>query len=494
MTTFIRSIDRAASGYVRHRFVRAFSASFVVAAVFGILAITFGATLYSISTGGVAAAAVAPLGLVLVFLLFVAPVVLVVSIGGVFIDLMHRRFIGLALFVSGLFLMLFLLIAVTYSALTVAGVDMSTANDPEGVPFAEAVWLGAFAIVASAISYQVMRAGWWQLTVSAADFRAVRGWRPSPWRLLTSFRRYLGLPSFLSYVGKKRRVVTLLYFGVAVLNLGLFASLVLPVALGTSAQQVEDFDPVIAGSVIGGLLLLNLLGVGAVFARLADQRTTKLYQSVREWDARAPVLFLRAFDQDDSKLHARGADPFARWPAGVGRTRTLDEILLEHGSPYGPVIAIGDPRDPTPPLGAARVFVEGAGAEWQDVVTALAGASRAIVLCPNRGEGVQWELDLIAQAGGRLQTILLASPELSRDETLALFQRLVPGMPETGAKQAPLAAYVHDGAWCVLTTKRLSLEAYVAALNTALQSLFGMAGVQARPRKAELVAYGSQQA
>jgi hypothetical protein len=360
-------------------------------------------------------------------------------------------------------------------------VDLATAENPEKLPFWEAISLGVFAVVACAISVELTRAGWWQLTVSSADFHAVRGWRPPPWRLLTSFRRYLGLPSFLSYVGKKRRVVTLLYFGVAVLNLGLLALLILPVAIGSSEQQLESYNPVVVGGIIGGLLLLNLIGVGGVLARLADERATTLYQNVREWDARAPVVFLRAFDQDSAKLHARGGDPFARWPAGVGRTRTLDEILLEHGSPYGPVIAIGDPRDPTPPLGAARIFVEGAGAEWQDVVRALAGASRAVVLCPNRGEGVQWELDLIAQAGGRLQTIVLASPELDRAETLALFKRLVPDLPEIHTEQTPLAAYFEDRAWLLLTTKRLSVEAYTAALNTALQALFGFAGVPARP-------------
>jgi hypothetical protein len=91
---------------------------------------------------------------------------------------------------------------------------------------------------------------------------------------------------------------------------------------------------------------------------------------------------------------------------------------------------------------------------------------------------VQWELDLIAQAGGRLQTIVLASPELDRAETLALFKRLVPDLPEIHTEQTPRAYFE---IWLLLTTKRLSVEAYTAALNTALQALFGFAGVPARP-------------
>lgn len=476
MPTTTRSIDAAANGYIRHRFVRALSASFVVAAVFGILGTTIAATFYSIGQGGWASVAVAPLGLVLVFLLFVLPVALFVAFFGAIVDLLHRRIIGFILFAGGLGAFLFLLASVFVAIAALLGFDMSSTNSPEGIPRDDALWFGLFGLVSCFIMYELMIEGWWQLTTRADNFRAVRGWRPPPWRLLTSFRRYLGLPSFLSYVGKKRRVVTALYFGVAVLNLGLVMLLMLPTFIGSQQDQITEFNPYIAYGSMGALLLLNLFGAGAILARMADKRATQLYQNVREWDQRAPIIFLRAFDQDDNKLKARGGDAFARWPAGVGRPRTLDEILLEHGSPYGPVIAIGDPRDPTPPLGAARVFVPEQGNGWQDVVRGLAAASKAVVMCPNTGEGVQWELDLIAQAQGRLRTIFLASPDLERDANLALFNRLVPEMPEVAAKQAPLAAYQHDGQWRVLTTKRPSVESYTAALNTALQALLGLKG------------------
>lgn len=477
MQTITRCVDKAASGYVPLRFVRALSASFVVAAVFGILAITVGASFFAIAQGGWDAVVVAPLGIALVLLLFVLPVVIFVALVGGIIDLVHRRVVGLALFVASVVAVLFFATGVIYSAGWLAGLDMSTASNPQPMPLSEAFWFGLFGLFAAIIAFEVMRAGWWQFTTNAEDFRATRGWRPSVWRPLASFRRYLGLPSFLSYVGKKRRVASLLYFGVAVLNLGLVLLLILPTTIGSQPDQAETFNPLIVYGFMSALLLLNLVGAGAFLARLADRRATELYQNVRVWDERAPIVFLRAFDQDAARLRTRGGDLFARWPAGVGRSRTLDEILLEHGSPYGPVIAIGDPRDPTPPLGAARVFVEGAGEQWQDVVQGLAGASRAIVMCPNHGEGVQWELDLIAQAGGRLQTIFLASPELDQRVSTALFARIVPAMPELESNQWPLAAYVHHGVWRVLTTKRLSVEAYTAALNTAMQALFGLKGV-----------------
>src|SRR5690606_30813266 len=143
--------------------------------------------------------------------------------------------------------------------------------------------------VGALIFYEVLREAWWQLTVAAGDFRAVRGWRPSPWRLITTFRRYLGLPSFLSYVGRRRLVATL---------------------LASPGEQTEDFNPAIVIGSMAALLLLNLVGAGALLSRVADRRATRLYQNVREWDGRAPIVFLRAFDQDKARLRATGGDPF----------------------------------------------------------------------------------------------------------------------------------------------------------------------------------------
>ena len=129
-------------------------------------------------------------------------------------------------------------------------------------------------------------------------------------------------------------------------------------------------------------------------------------------------------------------------------------------------------------LGAARVFVPERGNGWQDVVRGLVDASKCVVMCPNTGRGVQWELDLIASSSARLNVIFLASPELTRADTLALFQRLVPNLPEIAGDQTPIAAYAEQGReWRVLTAKALTLNAYTAALNTSLQALFGLEGV-----------------
>ncbi|MEZ5955919.1 MAG: hypothetical protein R3C27_01720 [Hyphomonadaceae bacterium] len=457
MTT-ASSIDNAAGAYVRHRFVRAFGASYMVFIVAACaLALLIGIA-GAVAIGGESVLTL-PLGIALALLL-VVPGIFVLGAIGALADVLHRRVSGAALIMAGIYIL--------FASFSLVLTGFADAGD-------DTPWFVISGLLGMPIGYETLRHAWWQFSAPRADFLAVRGWRASPWQVLATFRRQLGLPAFLSYVGKKRLRATLLYFVVALMNIGLIMALMLPIMFGSFAA--EDDPLVIAGmlTVMVGLLAANVFGAGNIVARDAEADATALYQSVREWDARAPIVFLRAFNQDHHRVPVAGGDVFARWPAGISRSRTLDELLLEHGSPYGPVIAIGDPRDPVPPLGAARVFVPERGNGWQDVVRGLVEASKCVVMCPNTGGGVQWELDLIASSASGLNVIFLASPELNRADTIALFKRLTP-LPEIAADQTPIAAYAEQGEWRVLTAKTFTLNAYTAALNASLQALLGLQG------------------
>jgi len=469
--TIATSIDAAADAYVRHRFVRAFGASYMVLITFALMAAIVVGCGIILLRGTLTQLALMPLGVLVGLFVGVLPTFLAITIGGGIADALHRRVVGGLLVGFALYMLFFTGAGILNAILMIFGADV-------GLPGNQGIWVGVLGVIGSAIGYEMLRHGWWQLTTKREHFFAVRGWRTPSRSIVANLRRQLGLPAFLSYVGKNRLAASFLYLGVALLNVGLIIMSMLPTFIGS----FSEFDnPLAVGAMLAvmiALLVANLFGAGNIVARRADARATALYQSVREWDTRAPIVFLRSFNQDDDRLAVTGGDAFARWPAGISRSRTLDELLLEHGSPYGPVLAIGDPRDPVPPLGAARVFVPERGNGWQDVVRGLVGASKCVVMCPNTGRGVQWELDLIASSCARLNVIFLASPELTRADTLALFQRLVPNLPEIAGDQTPIAAYAEQGReWRVLTAKTLTLNAYTAALNTSLQALFGLEGV-----------------
>lgn len=471
MAAVVTSIDHAAAGFMRLRFVRAISASWV--ALFALVAIL----LISFS---VAVARPDEADKVIALFTFGVVALLLIPIVGALFDSLPSRVTALFGLIASALLML-VSFAIVAEALW-GQLHAASMTDYDAVQN----WIG---ITVVSLSLPIFAEGvgwsWWQLRASRAEFLAARGWRPSAWRMLSALRVRMGLPAFISNFGRGRMGLTVIYFLIAILNLGLVACIFAPAVASYIPRNNTLLTPFF---IVGGFLalpILNMLGAGALLQGLASRRATKLYQDAREWDARPPIVFLRAFDQDTLKLKARAFDPIVKLPAGCGEARTMDEILLEHASPYGPVIAIGDPRNPVPPLGAARIYVPDAGSGWQQIVSSLVQNANAVVMCPNASEGVEWEIDLLAAAGGRVRVIYIANPELSGHDNMTLFARLV-DMPSLGRSQQPIAAFREPlRGWHVLTTtQRASVQTYTVALNTALQVLLGVKGTALkRPRR-----------
>jgi len=420
-------------------------------------------------------------------LMFIGPIVLGVGWTSALMDSIHRRLIAFAvLILAGL-----TIIGGPVASVQTVGelLGYFPPSPTSGTPLTawESWVLAVLLVISTLVALEAFGWAWWQLTTSKEGFMAARGWRPPVWKVLSTYRRHLGLPPFIAQFGRGRVSLTILYFLVALLNTGLVVAMSIPLLLFMDAEDRQGFGFFLAIGIMVALLLLNLFGIGNLFDRIADARATKLYQRVRDWDARAPIVFLRSFDQDDAKLPAMTRDPFVKMPAGVGAAKTLDEILLEHASPYGPVIAIGDPRDPTPPLGAARVFAPGDDSNWQTIVSQLVGASKTVVMCPTTSAGVRWELELLSRMGAEQRTIFLANPEISEAETEPLFATLFVGtaFPEVKRGQTPIAAYQDaKRGWRLLTAKRRNVQTYTIALNIALQAMHGREGVPAvKPKK-----------
>lgn len=473
------SVDHASGGFLRHRFMRALGASWNVIVVFGMLALILWAFFQDNSDYAELGPA-AILAFPIVVVMFIFPIIVTAGASGSLTDAIHRRLVALfALIVSAL-VIVGGPVASIGAAGELLGLTPPSQTDGEVMTPLQNWVLVAVLVVSTLVALEAFGWAWWQLTTSKEGFMAARGWRPPIWALFSSYRRHLGLPPFIAQFARGRISLTFLYFIVALLNTGLILAMSIPILLFMDAEDREGFGFFLTIGVMLVLIVLNLLGVGNFFDRIADARATQLYQRVRDWDARAPIVFLRAFDQDDAKLPAMTRDPFVKMPAGVGAAKTLDEILLEHASPYGPVIAIGDPRDPTPPLGAARVFAPGDDSNWQTIVAQLVGAAKAVVMCPTTSAGVRWELELLSRTGAEQRTIFLANPEIAESETEAVFATLFVGeaFPQMKRGQTPIAAYQDaKRGWRLLTAKRRNVQTYTIALNIALQAMHGSQGV-----------------
>ncbi len=466
------SIDGAVSGFVRHRFVRALWAAVAVLITFFAAYWFLSFLTQRIEPGPLLQYPVQFAAMLFMAFLFVA----FISFMGAFIQGMHRRFTAFLLTPLWGFL--------TWLSVTALLLPIYWNGAPLGTNLLERTPV-EIAVIAVNIAFRALLVlvclecflqALWQLTARREGYLGARGWRPAG-----TIRQILGMPAYVALFLRGGTRLASLHYLITVINMGFVVLLLLPPALSLTQPDLTERNALLLlAAMAGAFVILVLLRwwIGGV----ADRFATKMYQGVREWDVRKPVVFLRTFDQDDMRLRVVAADPMAKAPAGVANPRTLDEILLEHATPYGPLIAIGDPRDPTPPLGAARIFVPERGAGWQDVVKALVAASKAVVMCPNDTEGVKWELNLLAQSADQLNIIYLANPELSRETNVKLFAQMAPAGEaiEIPPRQLPIAAFRQpDKTWRVITAKRIGLEAYTIGLNIALQTILGREGESA---------------
>jgi hypothetical protein len=320
------------------------------------------------------------------------------------------------------------------------------------------------------------------------EFLVARGWRAPRYTLGGAIRRMLGVPTYASSLARSRSTVLLLFLLAGVLGGGaalfpLLAPAWVLRAMAWSAMRIDPYDPAsgsvflasTAGFIIGPMILFAVLAFfGRLVTRAAQRIAANNYQSIRDWDDRAPILYLRSFAIDNRTVRMPPRGLIARLIGLGARFATLDETLLDCAAPYGPVIAIGDPRDPIPPLGAARTFVR--GDDWQSVVSDLACAAKLIVLTTDTSEGVKWEVrHILADPELSRKTVFLASPMASDAERGAVLTEIAGALGQAPLPVETIGLFtIPSGGVQALTAPTLSTDSYATAINLRLQREFGL--------------------
>jgi hypothetical protein len=158
------------------------------------------------------------------------------------------------------------------------------------------------------------------------------------------------------------------------------------------------------GLVIGG----PAAGISAMWKlvyfsrRLGRERLKYFAAPAREalaQDFRRPVVWLRSFQIDE-----RDAESIIDREVPL----TFEEVATGALSRYGPVVAIGRPGEPLPPLGALREYV---GEDWQSRVRELLCLAAIIVIVFDDTPGLLWELKTVMDAKLYERLILLMPPD-----------------------------------------------------------------------------------
>lgn len=201
------------------------------------------------------------------------------------------------------------------------------------------------------------------------------------------------------------------YLKIVVKILGILL-LLLSVVLFRAAFRLDD--PSGDFLFIGSLLGLVSAGAGTYLYRKAKYIGLKRGEEVLETDQRAPILYLRSFIDDPTAGQAMNDSLLARFlTLGTPQNLNSEEEQMERAvAKFGPFVAIGDPKERIPQLGAARLYTE--NDKWQEVVTELIQLSRLVILRVGKTPGFWWEVETVMRNKNH-QDLLFLLPDNTAD-------------------------------------------------------------------------------
>src|SRR5262245_24900327 len=219
---------------------------------------------------------------------------------------------------------------------------------------------------------------------------------------------------------------------------GAVAARLLPAReLRTPGRRVARFPYALAGygsfggalSLVGAAVLIGdprvvrfalpLLISGVTCLAIARRLSTADASAVLEADPRAPVLFLRPFESEESifiELPRTRLEFLWDWGRNILRHKskrfmTLEEYLTaEIARAIGPFVALGNPLDFAPPDGAARHYV--ADDEWMSRFREVVPRSGCIGMIAGDSANIVWELEQIRTMGLHQRLYILTMPQL----------------------------------------------------------------------------------
>lgn len=221
------------------------------------------------------------------------------------------------------------------------------------------------------------------------------------------------------------------------------------------------------------------LGLGAVLivaghlAFVAAKRlaSREVWRPESGADTRAPILFLRSFDDDQFDFKRPVWDVRGRWFDLWSFRANADEALIDEVAQYGPVVALGRPGETRAPFGALRHYAT--DDEWQAVIIDTARRAQAIVIVVGDSQGVLWEYDLLKREGLIDRTLLLFRP--GTDDAAANRRALeafstVQGVKEDVKEGQHMVALLPAASGSVLLVARQHMAgAFMAAIRAHLQ-------------------------
>jgi hypothetical protein len=294
------------------------------------------------------------------------------------------------------------------------------------------------------VIWTLLEAAFGLALVAAQDRAILRDRPPRPTRRPGFFSRFWAFPPLFKFARTSLRRYTAIV-ALSLMSASLFSvAAVLPVTMKGPIEDIpglveecttdvnclqQKAAPVLDFFFFPVAGLMICLVVGWLAQRLLRRLLRFSLEALQGIDPRPPVLFLRAFRDDQVPLRAPKIALFGRLLEIGRRANSLDQLLLDEATPSGPVVGLGSPTDKRPPYGAARGYFT--GETWQEAVANLAASADFIVICVDDTAGVWWEVEQLASC--------------CLGKSLFLIHPRYAGMAENVQIMTKIARYLHDG-------------------------------------------------
>jgi hypothetical protein len=152
-------------------------------------------------------------------------------------------------------------------------------------------------------------------------------------------------------------------------------------------------------------ILCFVIGYGSLWGRKIFKKPAN---KVLSEDKRPPVVYLRSFKDDE-----KAATPImeeSQSPVPIFFTE--EEYLVDALNDFGPCVAIGQPGEKLPALGAARMYLD--DDKWQDKVRELLASSSLVVLRAGDTPNFFWEVEQSAKFV-KPKNIIILIPKIRYD-------------------------------------------------------------------------------
>lgn len=189
-----------------------------------------------------------------------------------------------------------------------------------------------------------------------------------------------------------------------------------------NSRQIATAGILLVLYVVSGVLLR----LGLVLRRRGRRYLARPASEILAADHRPPVVYLRPFNAD-----FRTADVSATSYITAGLTE--EEQLERALRPIGPLVAIGQPDEKLPMLGAARIYTS--DGDWQGTVLQLIRTSELVLVGLGLSEGLLWEIEQVVRLlpPEKIVLLVLSSPveyASIKPRVDEIFPKPLPSYPE----------------------------------------------------------------